>query len=331
VDGLLIVDKPSGPTSHDVVARVRRALGEPRVGHTGTLDPLASGVLPLVIGRATRLARFIASTDKTYHAVVRLGARTDTADAEGRIVGPAHTGALPGREAIDRALDAFQGVTFQQPPRYSAKKIAGRRSYALARAGRARSSTHGSATALEVAPAVEMVDAPLPAPVQVCAHGIEITGLDGADVALTVRCSAGFYVRSLANDLGEALGVGAHLAALRRVRTGTFDAEHAIALDDLERAPDEARRRLLSMSHMLSGFPAVWLTPEGLRRTLHGLDVRPVDVEQGREAGPIGPDGCGEGAGPEDIVRLLSEGDDLVAIAVPNRSSGLLHPSIVLR
>src|SRR5262245_2303634 len=136
MDGLLVIDKPVGPTSHDVVARVRRVLRENRIGHTGTLDPLASGVLPLVLGRATRLARFLSSADKTYRATLRLGIDTDTGDSAGLPTGPAHTGALPGAETIDLALNEFRGSFLQQPPVFSAKKVAGTRSYALARARR---------------------------------------------------------------------------------------------------------------------------------------------------------------------------------------------------
>jgi tRNA pseudouridine55 synthase len=124
MDGLLVVDKPAGPTSHEVVARVRRALGERRIGHTGTLDPAATGVLPLVLGRATRLARFLSASDKSYEAIVRLGVATDTCDAEGTAAGPRYEGAMPSREAVDRALDQFRGTFLQQPPAYSANKIA---------------------------------------------------------------------------------------------------------------------------------------------------------------------------------------------------------------
>src|SRR5262252_88967 len=138
MDGLLIIDKPAGPTSHDVVARMRRALGERRIGHTGTLDPAATGVLPLVVGRATRLARFVGASSKSYEAVVRLGVATDTADAAGLPIGPPHDGPLPSRDAIDRALSEFRGTFLQRPPAYSAKKVAGTRSYALARASRSR-------------------------------------------------------------------------------------------------------------------------------------------------------------------------------------------------
>lgn len=133
MDGLLVIDKPAGPTSHDVVARIRRVLRERRIGHTGTLDPAATGVLPLVLGRATRLARFLSSSDKCYEAQIRLGVATDTYDADGAPVGAAYGGLWPSAEEISRALEGFRGQFLQQPPAYSAKKIAGRRSYDLAR------------------------------------------------------------------------------------------------------------------------------------------------------------------------------------------------------
>src|SRR5437867_3916489 len=133
MDGLLLVDKPAGPTSHDVVARMRRVLRERRIGHTGTLDPAATGLLPLVVGRATRLARFVSGSDKTYDAAIRIGVSTATGDAHGDPVAAAYAGQLPSRETIDRALDAFRGTYPQRPPAFSAKKIAGQRSYQLAR------------------------------------------------------------------------------------------------------------------------------------------------------------------------------------------------------
>ena len=141
MDGLLVIDKPVGPTSHDVVARARRVLRERRIGHTGTLDPMASGVLPLVVGRATRLARFFDRDLKRYEAEIRLGVETDTYDAAGRPTRPPYEGPLPERDAVERALDAFRGTFLQQPPPYSAKKIAGRRSYSLARAARHAAAT----------------------------------------------------------------------------------------------------------------------------------------------------------------------------------------------
>ena len=157
MDGLLIVDKPSGPTSHDVVARMRRVLREKRIGHTGTLDPMATGVLVLVVGKATRLAKFLSASDKSYEAIVRFGFATDTADAQGRPVGPVTDGAAPAREAIDAALEAFRGTFMQQPPTYSAKKIDGQRSY---KAARARASVGSDETPAGALPAPTSVTTP---------------------------------------------------------------------------------------------------------------------------------------------------------------------------
>ena len=168
MDGLLVIDKPVGPTSHDVVARVRRILGEQRVGHTGTLDPGASGVLPLVVGRATRLARFLSAAGKSYDAAIQLGVATDTGDSAGTPVGRVFQGPFPERESIDRALDAFRGTFLQQPPAYSAKKIGGKRSHRLARAA------SRALAALPASPAAPPALAVLPAPVSVTVYALEL-------------------------------------------------------------------------------------------------------------------------------------------------------------
>src|SRR5438046_10367263 len=168
MDGLLIVDKPAGPTSHDVVARMRRALREKRIGHTGTLDPAATGVLARVLGRATRLAQFLTTSDKSYEAVVRFGFATDTGDAQGRALGDAGSSPLPSRDEIDEALAAFRGTFLQQPPAFSAKKIDGKRSHKLARARiRARATLSES----EIS---EPKSGARPDPVNVTAHAIDI-------------------------------------------------------------------------------------------------------------------------------------------------------------
>src|SRR5262249_4173491 len=177
MDGVLVADKPAGPTSHDVVQRMRRLLKERSIGHTGTLDPMATGVLVLVLGRATRLAQFMSAGDKSYDAVVTLGVSTDTYDADGEPVGERDRGPLPSRDAIDAALDAFRGTFLQQPPAYSAKKIAGERSYKLARLGSDPRQT-------------------LPAPVTVTASAIDLIAVNDDQVTLKVDCSAGFYIRS---------------------------------------------------------------------------------------------------------------------------------------
>jgi tRNA pseudouridine55 synthase len=317
MDGLLVVDKPAGPTSHDVVARMRRVLGERRMGHTGTLDPRATGVLPLVVGRATRLARFLSGRDKTYQADVRLGVATETYDAEGPPVGARHDGAWPSREEIACALEAFRGVFVQRPPAFSAKKIGGRRSYAVARAG-SRAST----------PTV-------PAPTTVTAHQLDLLGVDGDRVTLRIVCSAGFYVRSLANDLGERLGIGAHLTALRRTHSGDLSLDDALPLELAERDPGAARNAMIPLDRMLDGFRAIVLSETGALRAAHGRDVGPADIAEGSV--------MADTSFPPPIAhallqlppggtpfRLMDRSGRLLGIGEPTGSAGLLHPSVVL-
>ena len=333
MDGLLIVDKPAGPTSHDVVARVRRALGERRIGHTGTLDPAATGVLPLVLGRATRLARFLSTGDKAYEAVVHLGVATDTNDAEGT-AGPSYPGALPSRDTIDRALDAFRGTFLQQPPAYSAKKIDGERSYRLARVASRQLSFTG-AGALPAFPASPA----LPAPVSVTTQAIDLIAVDGNRVTLRIDCSAGFYVRALANDLGEQLGTGAHLFSLRRTRSGDVTLDQALALDAIERDPASGIRAVVPLSRMLQGLSSVSLTSEGVRHVVHGRDIGPADAQDGmgfgiRDLGFGDSEGVCESPIPDaqsrGFIRLLDPAGELVGIASPVEASGLLHPAVVL-
>ena len=273
MDGLLIIDKPAGPTSHDVVSRMRRLLREKRIGHTGTLDPMATGVLLLVVGRATRLSQFLIASDKSYEAVVRLGFATDTADAEGQPVGPVSRAALPPRETIEAALDEFRGTFMQQPPAFSAKKIDGTRSYKLARAAAADARLKPSG------------DENLPAPASVTAHAIDIVSADGDSVTLRVDCSAGFYVRSLAHDLGQRLGIGGHLAALRRTRSGDFTLEQAISMDD-GRARRAARHRRPDSAGRDAAGVRVGDADRRRRAARHARQA----VGAGRHgAGPVGP------------------------------------------
>ena len=309
MDGLLVIDKPPGPTSHDVVARMRRVLGEPRIGHTGTLDPAASGVLPLVLGRATRLARFMSSARKRYEAVVSFGQATDTYDALGVPVGERSTAGAPSPEQIETALNAFRGTFDQQPPAFSAKKIAGRRSYESARA--ARSKPRPDLPGLPAQPS-------LPAPVSVTVHELTIVALAEGQVTLRVECSAGFYVRALAHELGVSLGVGAHLAALRRTASAGLTLDVAIPLDVAERGRDHAIAAIVPLERMLSELGSLVLSQEGVVRATHGQDIRPADVAQGTWAGP-------------DSIRLFDQQGQLIGIAEAAALPGLLHPSVVLR
>jgi len=316
-DGLLVIDKPEGPTSHDVVARVRRALHERSVGHTGTLDPLATGVLPLVLGRATRLAQFLSADEKRYRAHIRLGTATTTYDREGEPVGVPVVPTDLTRDRIEAALDRFRGTFPQTPPAYSAKKVGGVSAHRLAR--------RGAETSLAAA--------------TVTVHELTLGRFDGLDLEVDLKSSAGFYVRSLAHDLGIALGCGAHLCGLRRTAVGAFDLSAAVALAVVETDPQAARSRIQPMSSLLPGWPALSLTERGTDRVRHGGFLGPADCE-GWDA-VARPE---SGAHGEVSVRLLDRGGDLVALGAWVRrgdapGSGadamreaalLLHPRVVL-
>jgi tRNA pseudouridine55 synthase len=294
MDGILLIDKPEGPTSHDVVARIRRTSGERRIGHTGTLDPRASGLLPLVLGRATRLAQYLTGSDKTYEATVRLGYATDTDDADGRPLGApgAH---LPDDAAIQLALAAFVGTIEQLPPQHSAKKVEGRRAYDLARR--------------------QKPVALLPARVRL--HALDWLGREGDLVRLRLTTGPGFYVRSLARDLGERLGCGGHLAGLRRLASGGFTVEEAIPLEDAERMGPRVAGRIVPPSRALPEALSVVVTATGELRVRHGNSVGPQHLS----AGP--PAAAGDG-----LVKVLAADGSLLALA--QARGGALHPTVVL-
>ena len=304
MNGVLVVDKPEGPTSHDVVTLTRRVLGVSRVGHTGTLDPLATGVLPLVIGRATRLAQFLTASDKAYDATIAFGRRTDTYDARGRELGACDR--RPARAQLDAALEKFRGEFQQTPPAFSAKNIDGERSYELARK-HAR-----SASALRAS-------ADRPKPVTVNARRLEVVSFDGETARLTMTVTAGFYVRSLAHDLGEALGCGAVLIALRRTRSGEFGLDAAVPLAEvLQSTREDLATRLMPMAGLLSDVPAVTLRgPDTLERLKNGVEMGPNDL-----VAPL--------TGPASIVRLLTPDGDLAGLAKPAKTAGFLHGWVVL-
>jgi tRNA pseudouridine55 synthase len=218
IDAVLVIDKARGMTSHDVVARVRRVLGERSIGHLGTLDPLATGVLPLLIGRYTRLAQFFGNATKRYEGVIRLGFATDTYDADGEPIGPSSSELKATLEDIQRTARRFLGDIRQTPPHFSAKKIAGVPAYKLARKKQD----------------IELTD------VQVHVESFEISKLESDRAFFSAKVSAGTYVRSLAHDLGQQLGVGAHVAELRRTASGEFALAQAVTLDRLQAMKEEA-------------------------------------------------------------------------------------------
>jgi tRNA pseudouridine55 synthase len=301
-DGVLVVDKPSGPTSHDVVQVARRTFGA-RVGHTGTLDPLASGVLPLVVGRATRLAQFMSGAEKTYEATVAFGRETDTYDAAGQTTG--ETGLVPAPEALAAAVAALPGRRLQTPPVYSAKKIAGEPAHRLARR-----------------------DMPVvPAPVEVEVHEAVLLGSVGHEARLRVRVSAGFYVRSMAHDLGAALGVGAHLRALVRTRSGPFGLEDAVAWERVAVGGESLAPEVVALDRLLTHLPAAQLDDDAVARVRHGQRVRAPQaaVSATAEVTPPRP------------VRLLDPGGRLVGIATTveetaagGRGQRFLQPAVIL-
>ena len=297
MNGVLVVDKPAGITSHDVVAVARRALGERGIGHTGTLDPMATGVLPLAIGKATRLVRFLTASDKDYDAVIRFGRATDTYDATGTTT--SESPQRPTRTALEIGLLALTGTYDQMPPPYSAKKVGGRRAYAMARRDEP----------------VELK----PAPVTVSRAVLIAVDDDTASVAIT--CSSGFYVRSFAHELGRRLGCGACLDALRRTRSGEFGLSQAVTMDELAapRASDVLASRVIECSDLLPEYPAVRLTDQGLAYVSNGRDLGPPQLTC-----PVTI------AAGTAWVRLVDTGGSLVALATPDVASGMLHPSIVL-
>jgi tRNA pseudouridine55 synthase len=291
VNGLLVIDKPGGMTSHDVVSRVRRITAEQSIGHLGTLDPMATGVLPLLVGRYTRLAQFFSSAEKTYTGTIRFGFATDTYDAEGQPTGPRLDPALT-LDQIRTAASPFQGEIQQMPPPFSAKKIAGIPAYKLAREGKP----------VELKPATIRISQ------------FEIVDFNGSEAHFELSVSAGGYVRSVAHALGQQLGCGAHLSSLRRTQAGAFTRADACSLDDL--MPLAGNREGLEAMcihprHMLPEMPSVTADETALGRLRNGAQANLAQFSQAPR------------------VKVFSGQRDLVAIA--QRLAGtLFQPLVVL-
>lgn len=259
LDGILVANKPAGPTSHDVVSLVRRLAATKRVGHGGTLDPFASGVLPLFLGRATRVVEYHLGDAKRYRATVCFGAASTTDDLEGELT--PSDGPAPDEATVERTLERFRGPVLQRPPAYSAIKVAGRRAYAMARAGEA----------VELAPREIMI------------HRLELVSWDDADpsrpiAVLDVECSAGTYVRSLARDLGEAVGDAAYLGALVRTASGPFTIDDAVAIERVREAaaagPEAVAMLLRPIDAGLEALPEIVLDESGVFAVSQGQFVR---------------------------------------------------------
>jgi tRNA pseudouridine55 synthase len=318
MDGVLIIDKPAGLTSHDVVARVRRITGTRRVGHTGTLDPFATGVLVVLVGRATRLAQFLSGADKEYEALIRFGYATETGDATGRPRGVpsaderaeksiASFDAALKRAHIEAVLAELSGEIEQVPPMYSAKKVAGQKLYEMARRGE---EIERKAVRVQIRE-LEILD-----------RNGEWLPLheDGTrDLSVRVVCSAGTYIRTLAEQIGERLGTAAHLAALRRTRAGDFKIKMAVTLEKLVEITDAGALPglFLSLDAVLSRLPFLHLTSEEARRAGNGMALRVTAA-----ASQKWRDG--------EQVRLRDERGDLIAVGVYDPAEQVVRPRVVL-
>lgn len=301
MDGVLIVNKEAGWTSHDVVAKVRHLLGGTKVGHAGTLDPAATGLLPLLIGKGTRIAEYLLEWDKEYHAVLRLGETTDTQDATGTVVDrQAMDQVTPA--AIREAVERFRGVIEQVPPMYSAVKVAGVPLYKSARAGK---------TIVREARTVVI-------------HELEILAIAGRDVTLRVVCSKGTYIRTLCADIGAALGVGAYLFTLERNRVGPLTLDRALTVDTIatRQALGCLGEDLLSLDWVLQDFPALVVDEQTASRVRHGVPVplsRIIRRKTGQENAQKFPAGMPVRIHDDSgrllaIGRLLSEQHETITI-----------------
>lgn len=294
-DGVLNIKKEPGWTSHDVVARLRSALRGIKIGHAGTLDPAASGVLPILIGRGTRIAEYLLHWDKEYRAVLRLGETTDTLDATGTVLDRCSPDQVT-EDDIREAVSAFKGRIQQVPPMYSAVKVRGVPLYKAAREGR-------------------IIDRALR---EVIIHEIQIDRIDGRDIYLRVLCSKGTYIRTLCADIGAKLGVGGHLQALERSKAGPLMVETAITVEEYERQlrAGEVIKSMMPLDAALAGLPACRVPPQTARAVLHGVPV-PLNVVLDWDGQPAG------GGLQEESVRIKNVEGRLLAIGTLTGTSGL--------
>jgi tRNA pseudouridine55 synthase len=301
MDGILIIDKPEGLTSHDVVSRLRRILKTKKIGHTGTLDPFATGVLVMMIGKATRLAQFLDKDQKEYDALVKFGYATETGDRTGKRLerDPSYEPKQITPDDLIRVISSFMGEIKQVPPMYSAKKVEGRKLYELAREGK------------------EIEREPLPVTIfklQINQDRLPEENEEGTfHLRFQVACSAGTYIRTLAEDIGRELGPSAHLAELRRLRAGQFGIDRAATLEELEQAEDPFAN-LLPMSAAVGHLPEIVLNEDRVAKTMNGMSTRLQDggLEDGQS------------------VRMLSESGDLIAIGAFDASENTVQPKVVL-
>jgi len=302
ISGVLVLDKPAGLTSHDIVAQVRRILGVRQVGHFGTLDPFATGVLPVSVGKATRFAQFYLKSRKAYEGTIRFGFSTDTYDSTGQPTSESSPVAL-ARDNLEKAFGEFTGRLMQTPPPFSAKHVAGVRAYQLARQHKPVSL----------------------APVEVEIYALELLGIDRQDVRFAVECSGGTYVRSLAHDLGQKLGCGAYLAGLRRTGVAEFKESQAITLERLAAAAEEKKieNHLVALEALLPEFPELVVRGRQEVGVRHG---HAFELAQSTRAAR----GANAGSVPvAALLKILNGERRLIAIA-RHVDGSVYHPDLVL-
>jgi tRNA pseudouridine55 synthase len=302
--GALIIDKPAGLTSHDVVARVRRAARTRRVGHAGTLDPFATGVLVICIERATRLLQYLVGLDKEYLATVRTGFATDTQDLTGEQITPLVSSDLLSVDRVAAVLKEFVGQQWQTPPMFSAKKVAGERLYVAAREGR---EVERQPVAITIS-ALELLELRQPN-----TYGTR-------DFVVRVRCSSGTYVRTLAHTIGARLGPGAHLSALRRTAVGAFHVEEALSLDEVLRRGDEGslEQSLIRPAAVLGHLPMLQISDADVQR-----------VANGRELPLVGDEFDSEAIVPA-LIRICDKAGELMAVGEVDEQRRAIRPRVVL-
>jgi tRNA pseudouridine55 synthase len=293
MNGILIIDKPRGWTSHDVVLKIRRLFREKRIGHTGTLDPLATGVLVLCIGKGTRIVRYLQTDDKEYHAELKLGVRTDTQDADGRVI-ETRPYLPPSHDDVERTILAFRGHILQRPPLFSAAKIGGVPAYRMARKGLTPELRERMVTI----------------------HEIGLLDYSEPLVRFAVTCSKGTYVRTLCDDIGTRIGCGAHLTSLRRTRAGRFLLDQAWSIDRISDAVASGKHygALTSLNEALADRPGITVTADEAKRLLHGNPIRAYPLSEKDD--PAAP------------LRLSDAEGRLLAIGVLQR--GVIRPEVVL-
>jgi len=319
MDGILVIDKPEDYTSHDVVARLRGILKTKRIGHTGTLDPFATGVLVMLVGRATRLAQFLDKDAKEYEAILRFGFETDTGDRTGNR--KSHVSILNSQfsksksvsiDELENVLAEFRGEIEQTPPMYSAKKVAGKKLYELARKGIEVEREPVKITIYEL----ETIETPKREDGKTSEKENLDSRLETCDLGIKVACSAGTYIRTLAEDIGRKLGTGAHLAELRRTRAGKFDLSKAVTIAESEAIvqAEKLSDYLISMNEAVSHLPQVVLNEEEITDTRNGKKLR-CDADEMAE---------------NQTVRMIDAAENLIAIGFYKEAEKSIQPKLVL-